>query len=33
MQISVGRIALVLTVMMKLLNNYTSLKITIFNMV
>ena len=30
---SVGRIALVLTVMMKLPNNYTSLRITIFNMV
>ena len=30
---SIGRIALVLTVMMKLPNNYTSLRITIFNMV
>ena len=30
---SIGRIALVLTVMMKLPNNYTLLRITIFNMV
>ena len=30
---SIGRIALVLTVMMKLPNNHTSLRITIFNMV
>ena len=30
---SIGRIALVLTVMMKLPNNYTSLRITIFNLI